>query len=107
MRPRRMRSRSPGPATASSSRRLGLAALGLLGGLRGRRLALHALLAWLGLVGVLLGLALGEPRCVEKARHAVGRLRADAQPMLDALGVELDPVRVVLGQQRVVRADLL
>ena len=61
----------------------------------------------LALFGLLLGLALGEARRVEEARHAVGRLRADAEPVLDALDVELDAVGVVLGQQRVVRADLL
>ena len=61
----------------------------------------------LALLGFCLRLALGQARGVEEARHAVGRLRADAEPVLDALEVELDAVGVVLGQQRIVRADLL
>ena len=38
--------------------------------------------------GLLRGVALGEAGGVEEAQHAVGRLGADAQPMLDALDVE-------------------
>ena len=37
----------------------------------------------------------------------LGRLRADAQPMLRAVGVEHDALLVVLGEERVVRAELL
>ena len=44
---------------------------------------------------------------VEEAKHAVRRLRADAEPMLNTVGVELHPLGRILRQQRVVGADLL
>src|SRR5437868_5891049 len=57
------------------------------GGSLGLRLgALGRLLARLGALGVVAGLALEESRLVEEAKHPIGRLRADAEPMLDALG---------------------
>src|SRR5581483_4386695 len=95
---------SPYMGRAKSGSRLGLAARGFL---CGGGLALLALLLGLGLLGVVARRALGEPGRIEEARHAVGRLRTHAQPMLDALGVELHPLGVVLGQQRIVRAHLL
>src|SRR3546814_3404608 len=42
-----------------------------------------------------------------EARNAVGRLRADTEPMVRAIGVELDALLVVLGEKRVVIADPL
>ena len=48
-----------------------------------------------------------EQRAAKEAQDAVGRLRADAQPVADAVGVELHALRRILRQQRVVGADLL
>ena len=47
------------------------------------------------------------PAASRKRSDAVGRLGADAEPVAGALLVELDAVRVVLGEQRIVAADLL
>src|SRR5437762_6245016 len=72
--------------TAPLTRRLGLAAFGLLGrgfGLGG--LALEALLLWLGFGGVVARHALGEAGRVEEARHAVGWLCPDGEPVLGPL----------------------
>ena len=68
--------------------------------------ALLGLLARLALVRVGAGVALGKAGDVEEAGNAVGRQRAVGQPMLDAVGVDLDAV-AVLGQQRVPGADRL
>src|SRR5690606_30937463 len=57
------------------------------------------------LVGVVARGALLNACGVEEARDAVARLGADAQPMLGAVGVELDALGIVLGEQRVVAAD--
>src|SRR4051812_27129330 len=43
----------------------------------------------------------------EELRHAVGRLRAVAQPMRDALGFQLHAVGMLARQHRVVAAHLL
>ena len=43
----------------------------------------------------------------EELGHAIGWLRADADPMLGALLVELHPVGIVLGEHRVVVTDPL
>ncbi|ESY73357.1 hypothetical protein X743_12335 [Mesorhizobium sp. LNHC252B00] len=64
------------------------------------------LLARLGLLRIGAGFALDESGLVEEAQHAIGRLGAMRQPMLDAFGVDLDAF-AVLGQQRVPRADRL
>ena len=57
--------------------------------------------------GLLRAGALADAGGVEEAQHAVRRLGADRQPMRDALGVELHALGRILGQQRVVGADLL
>ena len=44
---------------------------------------------------------------IEESKHAVRRLGADRQPMRNAIGVELHPLGRILGQQRIVGADLL
>ena len=69
--------------------------------------ALLGLLAGDTLVRVAAGGALLDTGGVEEAGNAIGRLRADRQPMLGALGVDLDAVGVILGEERVVRTDLL
>ena len=90
----------PAPrALAASSASAALAA-SLLGALLG-------LLARLGLLRVVARGALLDAGGIEEAGDAVRRLGADAQPVRDAVLVELHPLRVVLGQQRVVGADLL
>ena len=65
------------------------------------------LLARLCLAGVVGGHTLTHAGLVEQAGDAVGRLRADAQPVADAVLGQADAVRVILGEQRVVGADLL
>src|SRR5579872_4221002 len=42
----------------------------------------------------------------EEARHPVGRLRADAEPVADALFLQCHPLGVVARQHRIVGADL-
>jgi hypothetical protein len=69
--------------------------------------ALLGLLAGLALLRVIAGGTLLDAGGVEEAGDAIGRLRTDRQPMLGAIGVEHDALGVVLGEQRVVGADLL
>ena len=57
--------------------------------------------------GLLRAGALADAGGIEEAQHAVRRLGADAQPMRDAVGVELHALGRILRQQRVVGADLL
>ena len=64
-----------------------------------------AFLPGIAFFGLLRGVALGEAGGVEEAEHAVGRLRAHRQPMLDPLGLERDALLVALGQDRIVGAD--
>ena len=98
----------PGSRPAALRRRLGAGCFsGLRRGFGCRRFALEALLAGLRLLRVVARLALQEAGLVEEAGDAVGRLRADGQPMLGAVEVELHAVGVVLRQHRIVRADLL
>ena len=52
-------------------------------------------------------LLLDDAGGLEEAADAVGGLRALAEPVLHALEVDLHPALVVLGQQRVVGAELL
>src|SRR5436190_4700321 len=52
-------------------------------------------------------LALGDAGGVEEAHHAVGRLRALDHPSLDLVHVELEPLFLVLRQQRIVIAEAL
>src|SRR5436189_541035 len=83
----------------------GFGGLGLL-----RRTLLGALLGLLArqtLVRVILGGALLDAGGMEEAEHAIARLGADAEPMPDAVGVELHALFAVLGQQRIVAADAL
>src|SRR6185437_4841535 len=68
--------------------------------------AFGRLLARLGALGVVARGALGEAGGVEEAQHAVGRLGADAQPMLDALGDQRHALARIL-ELGVVMADLL
>src|SRR6185295_16737075 len=49
--------------------------------------------------------ALGETGGVEETEHAIRRLSTDLLPVLDALGVEHDALGIVLGQDRIPRAD--
>jgi hypothetical protein len=82
--------------------------LGGFGFLRGASFdALLGLLAWLRLLRVAARRPLLDPGRVEETEHAIRRLSADAQPVLDPIGVHLHPVRRVLRQQRIVNADLL
>src|SRR5262249_13149463 len=69
-------------------------------------LALDALLAGLALLRVRARIALAHAGSIEEAEHTVGGLRANAEPMLDALLDELHAL-AVLGQERIVGADLL
>ena len=52
-------------------------------------------------------LALGDAGGVEEAHHAVGRLRALDHPGLDLVQVELEPLLLVLRQQRIEIAEPL
>ena len=52
-------------------------------------------------------LTISDARAIEEASDTIGRLRADAQPVRGALGVELHALRVILGEQRVVAAEAL
>src|SRR5690606_21439753 len=79
-----------------------------LGGLGGALLGtLLGLVARLALLRVVLRRALLDPRGIEEAGDAVGRLRADADPVARTVLVELHAARIVLGEQRIVGADLL
>src|SRR5271165_4502550 len=81
---------------------------GRLGGLgrgRGGCCALLSLLLWLGFYRVYARLALCEAETVEQAQHTIGRLRALGEPGLGFLLVEHEAARVVLGLQRIERAD--
>ena len=69
--------------------------------------ALLGLLARLGLLRVVARGTLTDAGGIEEAQDAVRRLRADRQPMRDALGVELHALGRILRQQRVVGAELL
>ena len=82
--------------------------LGLLlgGGLLGL-FALEPLLAGLALLRVRARVALPDAGRIEEAEHAVGRLRAHAEPMLDPLLDEFDALGRAFGQERIVGADLL
>src|SRR5579871_1877621 len=82
----------------NSSQRSGRGGFGGLGG--GRRscgCALLGLLLRLRLLRIVAGLALGEPKAVEQAEHAVGRLRALGEPRLGLFLIEHEAGRVVLG----------
>ena len=68
--------------------------------------AFQSLLARLCLFRVGAGGTLGKTSLVEEAQDAVGRLGALGDPFLDAVGVQLDALIIVLGQHRVPRADL-
>src|SRR5690606_11950236 len=100
----RMRSRSDA-AIQATARSGGLGGLG--GGCLGGSGALLRLLAGLRLVRIVARLALGEAGRVEEAEHTVRRLRADLQPVSDAVGVEEHPLLVALRQDRIVGADHL
>src|SRR5262249_10503763 len=50
-------------------------------------------------------LALHEAGIVEEARHAVGRQRALGHPGLDLLEIELEPLGLLLRQQRIEMAE--
>src|SRR5690242_17620073 len=84
---------------------------GGLGGFRFLRCAL--LKAFLGLLARLTFLRivarrpLLETGRIEEAQDTVRRLRADAQPMLDAVRIELHALGRILRQQRIVGADFL
>ena len=58
-------------------------------------------------LGLLRAGALADAGGIEEAQDAVRRLGADRQPMRDALGVELHALGQILGQQRIVGAELL
>src|SRR6478752_2579142 len=64
-------------------------------------------LAGLCLFRVVLGFALCKAGFVQEAQNAVGRLCALIEPMLDAVGVELDAGIVVLGEHRVPGTEVL
>src|SRR5690606_26666259 len=64
------------------------------------------LLAGKRLGRIVAGFALGDAGLVEEAGDAVGGHRAVAEPVPDAVGVDLDALGV-LRQQRVPRAELL
>ena len=68
--------------------------------------AVLGLLARFTLLRVQGGGAFLDPGLVEQAGNAVGRLRADAQPIADAVFDQTHAVGIVLGQQRVIGADL-
>jgi hypothetical protein len=69
--------------------------------------ALLGLLARLGLLRIVARRALHDSGRIEESKHPVRRLRADRQPMLDPVGVHLHPLGRILGQKRVVGAELL
>ena len=68
--------------------------------------AILGLLAGLALLEVGAFLLLDGTGGFEEARDAVGRLGALVEPVLHAVQVHLDAVFVVLGQQRVIGAQL-
>src|SRR5581483_5022939 len=83
-------------------------------GSRGRRAALGRcsrsrpllrLLARNRLLRIVARGALGEAGGIEETEHAVGRLGALRQPVLNALGVERHALLVALRQDRIVGAD--
>ena len=88
-------------ASAAGAAAAAAAAAQRLGG----RDALLRLLAGLRLLRVVARRALGKAGGIEEAQHAVGRLGAVLHPMLDALGLEHDALRVVLRQDRIPGAD--
>src|SRR6185437_3791899 len=77
---------------------------------RGRRRARFALLRLFARRRAFRRLAdrglLAQARFAEETRDALARQRADAEPMLDALGLELDPFGMLLRQHRVIGAEL-
>src|SRR5262245_37727058 len=85
-------------------RRLGLAACS--GSCR-RCFALLSLLLRLGLLHARARFALHEAGGIQEPRHAVGRLRADRQPVLGPVHIELHAICTVLWQEWIVCADLL
>jgi hypothetical protein len=60
-----------------------------------------------GLLGVVPHRLPDDARGLEEACNAVCRLRTVAEPVLDALHIHLHALLAVLGQQRVVGAELL
>src|SRR6202008_4269428 len=91
-------------------RRVGLGlgfGLGGFGGLVGLFLLGLALLARQRALRIVALLALGDAGGIEETHHAVGRLRALDHPGLDLVQVELEPLFLVLRQQRVVVAEAL
>src|SRR5260370_40234797 len=64
-----------------------------------------ALLAWHGLFRIVARGAFCHAGGVEKARHAIRRLRALGEPGLDLVHVELQPRLVILRQQRIEMAE--
>src|SRR3546814_6888675 len=68
--------------------------------------AFHRLFTRLRLVRVVACGALHDAGGVEEAGNAIGRLRADAQPMLRAVAVQRHALGIVLGEQRKIGADL-
>ena len=56
---------------------------------------------------IVAGHALADPGSIEEAQHAVGGLRANAQPVADPVAVELHALGRILRQQRVIGPDLL
>src|SRR5690606_13014555 len=81
---------------------------GCCGGLGGLFFsAFLGLVARFALLRVVAGFALHNAGGVEETQNAVGRLGANANPVLGALGVQNNALFVVLGEQRVEGADLL
>ena len=68
---------------------------------------LKRLFAGLALVWVVARDAFKNTSLIEEAEDAVAWLSADAKPMLGAFGVERNALFIVLGEQRVIRPDLL
>src|SRR5690606_25158787 len=69
--------------------------------------ALLGLLARFGLLRIVARSALLDARGIEEAGDAVGRLRTDAEPVAHSILVELHARSVILGEERIISADLL
>ena len=108
-RPLRRRRLRPRPAVLGDGSSCGAAAASAASAALAARCfdALLGLFARLGLLRVVARRALLDAGGIEEAQDAVRRLGADAQPVRDAVGVELHALGQILRQQRIVGADLL
>ena len=70
-------------------------------------LALDGLFAGLALVRIAARGTFADACGIEETGYTIGRLRANAQPMLGAVTVKDNATGIILGKQRVIAADAL